>query len=125
MIKAKVFIFIVKTFYIIIVTRYSLLQVEFMFQNQIAQISLSKHRLVIELLMYLVFMKSISRTDKKGPACNIHMSPGNVNHNNIVFVYIEDTNNKWMDIKVFHPISVTAGYEVRIQTGQQILDSPS
>ena len=65
MIKAKVFIFIVKTFYIIIVTRYSLLQVEFMFQNQIAQISLSKHRLVIELLMYLVFMKSISRTDKK------------------------------------------------------------
>ena len=65
MIKAKVFIFIVKTFYIIIVTRYSLLQVEFMFQNQIAQISLSKHRLVIELLMYLVFMKSISRTDEK------------------------------------------------------------
>ena len=47
MIKAKVFIFIVKTFYIIIVTRYSLLQVELMFQNQIAQISLSKHRLVI------------------------------------------------------------------------------
>ena len=53
------------------------------------------------------------------------MSPGNVNHNNIVFVYIEDTNNKWMDIKVFHPISVTTGYEVRIQTGQQILDSAS
>ena len=39
MIKAKVFIFIVKTFYIIIVTRYSLLQVEFIFQNQIVQIS--------------------------------------------------------------------------------------
>ena len=51
------------------------------------------------------------------------MSIRNVNHNNIVLVYIEDTNNKWMDIKVFHPISVTDGYEVRIQTGQQILDS--
>ena len=51
------------------------------------------------------------------------MSIRNVNHNNIVLVYIEDTNNKWMDIKVFHPISVTAGHEVRIQTGQQILDS--
>ena len=60
----------------------------------------------------------------KGPACNIHMSPGNVNPN-IVFVYIEDTNNKWTDIKVFHPISVTAGYEVRIQTGQEMLDSGS
>ena len=60
----------------------------------------------------------------KGPACNIHMSPGNVNPN-IVFVCIEDTNNKWTDIKVFHPISVTAGYEVRIQTGQEMLDSGS
>ena len=45
----------------------------------------------------------------KGPACNIHTSPRNVNPN-IVFVYIKDTNNKWTDIKVFHPISVTAGY---------------
>ena len=60
----------------------------------------------------------------KGPACNIHMSPGNVNPN-IVFVYIEDKNNEWTDIKVFYPISVTAGYEVRIQTGQEMLDSGS
>ena len=30
------------------------------------------------------------------------MSPGNVNPN-IVFVYIEDTNNEWTDIKVFYP----------------------
>ena len=50
----------------------------------------------------------------KGPACNIHMSPGNINPN-IVFVCIEDTNNKWTDTKDFHPIGVTAGYEVRIQ----------
>ena len=52
------------------------------------------------------------------------MSPGNVNPN-IVFVYIEDTNYKWTNIKVFHPISVAAGYEVRIQTGQEMLDSDS
>ena len=60
----------------------------------------------------------------KGPACNIRMSPGNVNPN-VVFVYIEDTNYKWTNIKVFHPISVAAGYEVRIQTGQLMLDSDS
>ena len=39
--------------------------------------------------------------------------------------YIEDTNYKWTNIKVFHPISVAAGYEVRIQTGQEMLDSGS
>ena len=47
MIKAKVFIFIVITFYIITVTRWGLSQAELMFQNQIAPISPSKHQLVI------------------------------------------------------------------------------
>ena len=34
----------------------------------------------------------------------------------VVFIYIEDRNNKWMDINVFHHSSVTTGSEVRIQT---------
>ena len=34
----------------------------------------------------------------------------------VVFIYIEDRNNKWMDINVFYHTSVTTGSEVRIQT---------
>ena len=34
----------------------------------------------------------------------------------VVVIYIEDRNNKWKDINVFHHTSVTTGSEVRIQT---------
>ena len=42
-----------------------------------------------------------------------------------MFVYTEETNNNWTDVNVFYSMSLTAGFEVRVQTTQGMSDGGS
>ena len=50
----------------------------------------------------------------KGPANNIHLNPSGFS-SNINFVNIEETSGKWVDLSVFHLISMTAGHKAMIR----------
>ena len=65
-------------------------------------------------------MKSILKTDTKAqPVTYVCILGASIL---MLCSSILSTNNKWMDINIFHLICATAGFEVRIQRTHRILD---